>query len=117
MAADDNTVFGFSESVADELIANLGQKVRVSSYEDSSDATRLVLAYTTGGATARSGTTCGTGTATLRYLAASGATRTITTTSDSVTFYNVSEMAVGTNRYVMLLRLGGDFLANWEDCV
>lgn len=115
--ADENLVFGFSEPVADALVSSLGPKAFVSKYNDESDATRLVLAYTTGGATARSGTTCGTGTATIRYLAASGSTRTITTTSDTVTFYNISEMAVGVNRYIMLLRLGGDLLANWEDCV
>jgi len=115
--ADDNTVFGFSEPVADQILASIGVKVSPPRYEEESDATRLILAYTTGGATARSGTTCGTGTATLRYLAASGATRTITTTSEEVTYYNVSEVAVGTNRYIMLLRLGGDLLANWEDCI
>lgn len=115
--ADENTIFGFSEPVADALVKNLGTKIPTSRYEDLQDATQLVLAYTTGGATARSGTTCGTGTATIRYLAASGSTRTITTTSDSVTFYNVSEVAVGVNRYIMLLRLGGDLIANWEDCI
>jgi len=115
--ADDNLVFGFSESVADQIVANLGVTVPVSKYEDSSDATRLILAYTTGGATARSGTTCGTGTATIRYLTASGSTRTITTTSETVTFYNVSEVAVGVNRYIMLLRFGGDLICNWEECL
>lgn len=80
--------------------------------------TRLVLAYTTGGATARSGTTLGKGTATLRYLAVSGTDRVITATTDtaSFTFFNLSTTAVATNKYLMLLRDGADLLANWEEC-
>lgn len=50
----------------------------------------VVLAYTSGGATARSGTTLGTGTATIRWLSASGSTRTIESATDEVTFYNMA---------------------------
>ena len=83
------------------------------------ECTRFVLAYTTGGATGRSGTTLGKGTATMRYLAVSGADRILTATADSASkdFFNLSTSTVGTNRYLMLLRHGADLLANWEDCV
>jgi hypothetical protein len=50
----------------------------------------VVLAYTTAGATARSGTTLGTGTATSRWLSESGANRVINTTSDSISYFNLS---------------------------
>ena len=81
--------------------------------------TRLVLAYTTAGATGRSGTTLGKGTATMRYLAVSGTDRVLTATTDTanIDFYNLSTVGVGTNRYLMLLRFGDVLLANWEDCV
>ena len=83
------------------------------------DSTRLILAYTTAGATARSGTTLGKGTATMQYLAVSGTNRVLTATTDTAAkdFFNLSTSTVGTNRYLMLLRFGDVLLANWEDCV
>jgi hypothetical protein len=76
----------------------------------------VVLAYTTAGATARSGTTLGKGTATLRWLNASGADRTIQTTTDAVDYFNLASEAVGTARYILLCRLGADWICVWEEC-
>jgi hypothetical protein len=83
------------------------------------DPTRFILAYTTAGATGRSGTTLGKGTATMRYLAISGTDRVLTATTDTASkdFFNLSTVGVGTNRYIMLMRLGADLVCNWEDCV
>ena len=76
------------------------------------DATRLVFAYTTGGATARSGSTVGTGTAAVKYLDGNS----ITDAGYNVDFKNVAGDPVGTGKYVLLLRLGGDFVCVWEEC-
>jgi hypothetical protein len=76
----------------------------------------VVLAYTTAGATARSGATLGTGTATSRWIDASGSTRSINSTTDSITFYNLAATAVGTNKYILLCRLGADWICIWEEC-
>jgi hypothetical protein len=105
----------FSVLGNDELTSGTTNVVRVM----FADPTRLVLAYTTAGATGRSGTTLGKGTATMRYLAVSGTDRVLTATTDtaSVDFYNLSTLSVGINRYVMLLRFGDVLVCNWEDCV
>ena len=99
----------------DELVSGTDNVVRVM----FADPTRLILAYTTGGATARSGTTLGKGTATMRYLAVSGTDRVLTATTDTaaVTFFNLAASVVGTNRYVMLLRFGADLVCVWEECI
>ena len=114
--ADD--VFGFNTGDADELIRMIGKTPQPLNKFDTDDSTRLVLAYTTGGATARSGTTLGKGTATMRYLSDSGTDRVLTATTytDPVDYYNLSASAVGTNRYIMLLRFGNDYLCVWEEC-
>lgn len=112
-------VFGFNSGDTDALLQLIGRAPQPINGSDVTDATRLVLAYTTGGATARSGTTLGKGTATMRYLAVSGTDRVLTATVDtaSIDFFNLSTAAVGSAKYLMLLRFGDVLLANWEDCV
>jgi hypothetical protein len=111
-------VFGFNSGDTDALLRLIGKTPQPNYATETDDSTRLVLAYTVGGATARSGTTLGKGTCTMRYLAESGTDRIITATTDadSLDFYNLSGAIVGTNRYIVLLRCGRDLLANWEDC-
>lgn len=112
-------VVGFKLAEARQLKALIGvqQEDTVGGMSLMGDrSTALSVAYTTSGATARSGTTLGTGTATLYYLAQSGTTRTLTTQTIDVTFYNMSATAVAATKYVMLLRLGDTWLCNWEDC-
>jgi hypothetical protein len=112
-------VYGFNSGDADDLLRSIGKTPQPNNPHVPYDATRLVLAYTTGGATARSGTTLGKGTATMRYLAVSGTDRVLTATADTapIDFYNLATEVVGTNRYIMLLRFGADLLANWEECI
>ena len=104
----------FSVLGDDELTSGVDNVVRVMFAEP----TRLILAYTTGGATARSGTTLGKGTATMRYLAVSGADRVLTATTDTaaVDFFNLSTTAVASSKYLMLLRFGDVLVCNWEEC-
>lgn len=111
-------VFGANSHDMDALLRLIGRTPQYQSEFEPYDATRLVLAYTTGGATARSGTTLGKGTATLRYLLKSGTDRIITATTDTteMDYYNLASSVVGINRYLMLLRFGDVLLANWEEC-
>jgi hypothetical protein len=104
----------FSVLGDDELVTGTNDVVRAMFADD----TRLILAYTTGGATARSGTTLGKGTATMRYLAVSGTDRVLTATTDTaaIDFYNLAATTVGVNRYIMLLRFGADLICVWEEC-
>ena len=112
-------VFGFNSADTDALLRLIGKTPQPSYATETDDSTRLVLAYTVGGATARSGTTLGKGTATMRYLAVSGTDRVLTATVDTaaIDFFNLASSVVGTNRYLMLLRFGDVLLANWEDCI
>lgn len=112
-------VFGMNSGDMDSTLRLIGRTPQPYSPTDSFDGSRLVLAYTTGGATGRSGTTLGKGTATMRYLAVSGTDRVLTATVDtaSIDFYNLSTVGVGTNVYIMLLRFGDVLVCNWEDCV
>lgn len=112
-------VYGMNSGDMDATLRLIGKTPQPYLPADSFDGTRLVLAYTTAGATGRSGTTLGKGTATMRYLAVSGTDRVLTATTDtaSIDFFNLSTLTVGINRYLMLLRFGDVLLANWEDCV
>jgi hypothetical protein len=111
-------VFGMSGADMDATLRLIGKTPIPSVAIASDDSTRLVIAYTSAGATARSGTTLGYGTCTLRYLADSGTDRVLTATTytDPVDFYNLSTSAVGATRYIMLLRLGNDYICVWEEC-
>lgn len=111
-------VYGFNSGDTDSLLRMIGKTPQPSMGFASDDSTRLVLAYTTGGATARSGTTLGKGTAVMYYLADSGTDRILTaaTYTTAVDYFNLALTAVGTARYIMLLRLGNDYVCNWEEC-
>jgi hypothetical protein len=103
--SDEILKFVFNETVADRLPA-------MRSYGDA----EIKLAFTTGGATARSGTTLGKGTATFRWLSESGTDRVINTTSEEISFFNVAAEAVGTAKYILLCRIGADWICIWEEC-
>ena len=112
-------VYGLNSGDCDAVLRMIGRTPAVSTLMASDDATRLVLAYTTAGATGRSGTTLGKGVCKMYYLADSGTDRVLTaaTYTTDVDFYNLSTSTVGTNRYIMLLRFGNDYVIVWEDCV
>lgn len=118
MANKDQELVLFTRADSDEILKFVFNEPRGSelpSMRSYGDA-EVVLAYTTAGATARSGTTLGTGTATHRWIAASGTTRTINSTTDEIPFYNVASATVGTNKYVLLCRVGEDWICIWEEC-
>lgn len=71
------------------------------------------LAYTTGGVTARSGTTLGTGSAALKYIDDSGV---IQDEGITVTVRNFASAAVGTNRYIIVDRFGPHYLVANSEC-
>ena len=103
--SDEILKFVFNETVADRLPA-------MRSYGDA----EVILAYTTAGATARSSTTLGKGTATRRWLSESGTDRVINTTSEGIGFFNLAAEAIGTNKYILLCRMGADWICIWEEC-
>jgi hypothetical protein len=105
-------VVGYNRPDAEHILRVAGLPTPTTREHDTYDATRLVLAYTSAGATARVGTTLGTGTATLRYIVAG----VLTTSTEEYSFYNLSTGAVASNKYLMLLRVGSDFVCNWEEC-
>ena len=111
-------IYGFNSGDCDSLLKMIGKTPQPSTAFETDDSTRLVLAYTTGGATARSGTTLGKGTATMRYLAVSGTDRVLTATVDTaaIDYFNLSTTAVAANKYLMLLRFGDVLVCNWEEC-
>lgn len=118
MAAKDEELVVFTRADSDEILKFVFNEPSGSSFpamRSYGDA-EVVLAYTTAGATARSGTTLGTGTATLRWLSESGANRVITTTADSIAYFNLSSTAVGPSKYILLARLGADYICIWEEC-
>lgn len=71
------------------------------------------LAFTTAGATARSGSTLGSGTADLKAV---DNTNAIVDLSREVTFYNWSATAIGSNKYIWLMRYGPRFVVISEEC-
>lgn len=112
----DGEVFGFEEATAKQILRQLNRPQTGSiprSAPFSNPFTGLRIAYTTGGATARSGSTCGSGTATLYTIDAAGS---LTSTGSSVTFYNWVGTAVGTNRYIVLGAFGQTWVVVAEDC-
>ena len=111
-------VYGLSSGDCDAVLKMIGKTPQPVTAFDTDDATRLVLAYTAAGATARSGTTLGKGTATMRLVAVSGTDRVLTATTDTadIDFYNLSTVGVAGSKYIMLLRFGDVLVCNWEDC-
>lgn len=115
--AKESDLVAFSRPDADEIIRKvLGSNFVGLGDNRTNDDTSLLIAYTTGGATARSGTTLGTGTASKVYTNDSGDTRTVETSSDTIRFYNLAATAVGTNKYIKLIRSGMTWYCFWEEC-
>ena len=118
MAAKDEELVVFTRADSDEILKFVFNEPRGSerpamrSYGDA----EVIICYTTGGATGRTGTTLGKGTATQRWLSDSGTDRVINTTSDSITFYNLAVDPVGALKYIMLVRIGADWICIWEEC-
>jgi hypothetical protein len=108
-------VAAFKPSTADELIKllefnRIGQREFQPTFDDT---TNIYLAFTTGGATARSGSTCGTGTATLYEIDDSNA---LTSVGNTLEFLNLATSAVGTNKYILLARVSCRLVCIWEEC-
>jgi len=114
MAGDE--VWGFSGPVADHILKNVGLTPPTTLPDQTNDLTAMRIGYTTAGATARSGTTLGAGTADIYYLAESGTNRVLTSEGYDVTFYNLSTTTVGATKYIQLFRHGAEWICNWEDC-
>lgn len=99
-------------------VSKLKQKVEtIHNY----DVPRQYLAYTTSTITARSGTTMGLGTATLKYIP--GVPGTATTISDfagaaEIDVYNVTSSTVDSGRYIGVFREcgSGKWVVMLEDC-
>ncbi len=110
---EDNNTYGFSKPDAESLLGMIGgaESFTIDRVPRSENGIRL--AYTTGGATARSGTTTGSGTATLQDISALGV---ITATSDTITFRNWVASAVGTNRYILVQQCGPVWVVVAEEC-
>jgi hypothetical protein len=110
-------IYGTDKPSMEALIRLIGKTPQTNRPFDADQATRLVIAYTTSGATARSGATLGKGTATPYYLAISGTDLILTTTGEAdLDYYNLSTTAVAATKYLMLLQFGAVFLCNWEEC-
>jgi hypothetical protein len=105
----------FKPSTADELIKSLEfNKVNQREFQPTfTDTTNIYLAFTTGGATARSGSTCGTGTAVLQRI---DETNAISAVGNDLDFINLATSAVGTNKYILLARVSCRLVCIWEEC-
>lgn len=79
----------------------------------------IIIGYTAGGATARSGTTVGSGTMTYQSITTTtiGNWTTPAATTKTETFYNLSTSAVSAG-YIVCARdsITGKLIALWEDC-
>lgn len=73
------------------------------------------IAYTSGGATGRSGATLGNGSASLRYLDSGFALQAFSP-DRVVTYYNLSADSVGLAKYILLSQINGVLVCDWEDC-
>ncbi len=116
--AERDEVVGFDRPDANELIRLIGGKTPTRQPQSVQDDTGIRIGYTTAGATARSGTTLGTGTFKLYYAAESGSNRVLTASpdTDDITVYNLSTTAVAATKYIMCLRWGDIWVCNWEEC-
>lgn len=117
MATED--VFGFTQQDAMALLRLKKTKAAFTpddQYVD--DTTSIRVGYTSGGATARVGTTLGFGTMKIYYAAESGSDRILTASVDTsdLKFYNLSTSAVGTGKYIKVVLWGDIWVCNWEEC-
>lgn len=110
MATDDDVTYGFNREQALELVNGLGQRdFSTRLYEDETSTRDILIAQTGSGITARSGTTAGTGTVTVCKLVSG----VITTTSVTVTAYNLAAVAIEGSCYTTVRRdRFGTFIAD-----
>lgn len=116
MAAEDEIV-GFSRVDATELLRKIEGGTRGGTGHFAYDATTMQIAVATTGIPARSGTTLGSATVALKYLAESGANRVITDMAQTMTAYNLAGTAIAVGAYIMTLRLGDCAIVVWEECL
>lgn len=114
--AGEEEIVGFSRADATELLRKIGGGTSGGAGLGTYDATSIYLAVATTGVPARSGTTLGSATVALKYLAVSGSNRVITDMAQTVTAYNVAGTAVATGAYILTLRLGDVHVVIWEEC-
>jgi hypothetical protein len=114
----DETVYGFgfddSEAIL-RIISGGGDSSGRS--RERADEQPIVMAVATSGVPARSGTTMGSATVAVKYLAYSGSNRIITDAGYTVTALNLAASAVASGAYVLLVRMGDAFIVVWEECV
>lgn len=117
MAEDAPEVIGFNRDDADQLLKKIGVNgvTPKRSLVSINDATQLRIAYTAGGITARSGSTVGTGSASLRYVDNSDVLQT-ESPDRTVTVKNLAATAVGSAKYIMVMRVGNKWFVVWEEC-
>lgn len=79
------------------------------------EAPQTAIGYTTGGISARSGTTAGTGTIDVYYRTQAGA---LTGTGENLAVYNIADAAVGSSSYVMVKRsaMSGYWYVDFAEC-
>ncbi len=116
MAEETQELAIFSRMTATRLLQanlNTSEGALPSDINQSSQTDGWMLAYTTAGVTARSGTTTGTGSAALKYIDDSGVIQDL---GISVTVRNWSAKAVGTNRYIWVNRSGPLYIVVNVEC-
>ena len=90
-AGQDESTYGFSKDDAGSIVNMIGgEETETPGRRASGGGATVHLVNTGSGITARSGTTAGSGTVTICKLVSG----TITTTSSTVTAYNLAEVAV-----------------------
>ena len=79
------------------------------------EAPQTAIGYTTGGISARTGTTAGTGTIDVYYRTQAGV---LTDTGENLAVYNIADAAVGSSSYVMIKRsaMSGFWYVDFAEC-
>lgn len=117
MAEEGEMLYAFNKADSTELLKTIGRKVTDGANGQSWDTlpfdTRLGV--TSGSITARSGSTLGTGTVTLKKFDGSGVVSTMTLanmggTTSSITVWNAGT-AISSGTYVLCFRVGDKWIA------
>ena len=79
------------------------------------ESPQTAIGYTTGGISARTGTTAGTGTIDVYYRTQAGV---LTDTGENLAVYNIADAAVGSSSYVMIKRsaMSGFWYVDFAEC-
>ena len=79
------------------------------------EAPQTAIGYTTGGISARTGTTAGTGSIDVFYRTQAGV---LTDTGENLAVYNIADAAVGSSSYVMVKRsaMSGYWYVDFAEC-